>query len=331
MNETISVIIPAYNSEKTLEACVNSVRKQTYPNLEIIIVDDCSEDSTLVICNKLANIDDRIKVIKHTTNQGVSESRNTGLNSATGKYIAFVDSDDTVELDMYRLMLESLTESNADICICQLKLVDHPGDNPRSIVDNSYEGTYDNSYDMIRILYNSTSSTYKDFMIQAVFNKLYRREILGQDRFIGTYSEDCHINNRIFAKMCKVCIVKFELYNYFYTYNVGSLSHKATIEQRLFFLDIFINRYQLYDDKKIKIETMKRYCSLYTLFLNEKDAFSMIGRGYYEHKYKEYINALRHTMCWKKISKKNKTKWLLAYINPTIFHYILLIRKKILY
>lgn len=101
-------------------------------------------------------------MIRHITNQGVSVSRNTGLNNATGEYIAFVDSDDTVELDMYRRMFNSLVERKADVCICQLRLIDHPGAKPRSIVDNSYEGIYDNSYDMIRMLYNEAPSVYKD-------------------------------------------------------------------------------------------------------------------------------------------------------------------------
>ena len=90
--QTISIIIPVYNSEKYLETCLNSIIAQTYKQLEIICVDDDSTDDSLVILEKYAAIDDRIKVI-HKKNEGVSIARNTGLDNANGDFVLFVDSD----------------------------------------------------------------------------------------------------------------------------------------------------------------------------------------------------------------------------------------------
>ena len=95
MNELVSVIIPAYNISSYLIYSVDCVRKQTYHNLEIILVDDGSSDNTLSQCQRLANKDTRIKVI-HQPNGGVSSARNTGLDAAQGEYIIFVDGDDIV-------------------------------------------------------------------------------------------------------------------------------------------------------------------------------------------------------------------------------------------
>ena len=89
----ISVIIPVYNTEKYLKRCVDSVREQTYGNLEIILVDDGSPDGCPQMCDIFAAEDDRIKVI-HKENAGVAAARNAGLDAAGGEYLAFVDSDD---------------------------------------------------------------------------------------------------------------------------------------------------------------------------------------------------------------------------------------------
>ncbi|MGN0437488.1 MAG: glycosyltransferase family 2 protein [Lachnospiraceae bacterium] len=93
MNEKLSVIIPVYNVEKYLERCVQSIREQTYRNLEIILINDGSSDGSADVCDRLAEIDSRILVI-HKKNGGVSSARNEGLKICTGDYVTFCDSDD---------------------------------------------------------------------------------------------------------------------------------------------------------------------------------------------------------------------------------------------
>lgn len=97
-NELVSVIIPIYDVENYLRQCVDSVIKQTYSNLEIILVDDGSPDRCPVICDKYAESDSRIKVI-HKKNGGLSDARNAGLSIAQGEYVYFLDSDDYIELE----------------------------------------------------------------------------------------------------------------------------------------------------------------------------------------------------------------------------------------
>lgn len=115
--DLISIVVPVYNAENTLERCVNSICKQTYDNIEIILVNDGSADNSLKICNKLAQKDKRIRVISQS-NAGVSAARNLGIEAAQGAYIGFVDSDDWIDSDMYSSMYKSMQENNAELVLC---------------------------------------------------------------------------------------------------------------------------------------------------------------------------------------------------------------------
>lgn len=117
----ISVIVPVYNAEAHLNECVRTIQNQTYTNLEIILINDGSPDRSGEICNELAKKDKRIKVI-HKSNGGAASARNAGLDSAKGEFVAFVDSDDTIEANMYECLYTRISEANADICICGLKV-----------------------------------------------------------------------------------------------------------------------------------------------------------------------------------------------------------------
>ena len=117
MSNLISVIVPAYNVAPWLRQCLNSIISQSYNNLEIIVIDDGSTDSTPQIIDEYAKKDSRIVAI-HQENLGLVAVRNKGIKLATGDYIAFVDADDTIDLDMYRRLLENALKYNADISHC---------------------------------------------------------------------------------------------------------------------------------------------------------------------------------------------------------------------
>ena len=102
----VSIIVPVYNIKVYLLECVESLRKQTYSNIEIILVDDGSSDGSDIMCDELGEKDSHIHVI-HQTNGGLSKARNTGLESAQGKYVGFVDSDDWLEPDMVEIMVNA--------------------------------------------------------------------------------------------------------------------------------------------------------------------------------------------------------------------------------
>lgn len=115
--DLISIIVPVYNVEEYIRKCVESICLQTYKNLEIILVNDGSKDSSGVICDELSKKDSRIQVI-HKQNEGVAVARNTGIKIAKGKYIGFVDGDDLCEINMYEKLYLALNSEKADIAFC---------------------------------------------------------------------------------------------------------------------------------------------------------------------------------------------------------------------
>ena len=118
---TVSIIVPVYNREKVIVRCLQSLQAQTYRYLEIIVVDDGSQDQSAEICMTMAANDSRIKVIKQT-NGGVSSARNRGIKEAAGKYLMFLDSDDVYEADTVDSMMEYAAENT--LCICGMRRID---------------------------------------------------------------------------------------------------------------------------------------------------------------------------------------------------------------
>ena len=125
----ISIIVPVYNVSRYLKQCIDSLLKQTYENIEILLIDDGSTDDSGKICDNFAEIDSRIRVI-HQRNQGVSVARNEGLRQASGSWIMFVDSDDWVEQEICKTLLDRALKCNCDICGCDL-LKEIEGQNPQ--------------------------------------------------------------------------------------------------------------------------------------------------------------------------------------------------------
>ena len=122
MTPKISVIIPIYNAENYVGRCIESVQAQTYNNWQMILVDDGSKDKSLEICQKYADVDDRISVI-HQENAGPGIARNTGIAKASGNYVVFIDSDDYIEKDYFQL----LAKHNEDVVFINVRNVDKDG------------------------------------------------------------------------------------------------------------------------------------------------------------------------------------------------------------
>ena len=119
-NEIVSIIVPAYNAERTINRCIDSILKQSYSNLEIIIINDGSKDSTEEKCMKYIK-NKKIKYIR-INNSGVSNARNIGIENSTGTYIMFVDSDDYIEKNMVERLYDNINE-NVDLVICSKNLI----------------------------------------------------------------------------------------------------------------------------------------------------------------------------------------------------------------
>ena len=117
--ELISVIIPIYNVENYLKKCLDSICSNTYHNLEIILVDDGSKDQSGKICDEYCKYDKRCRVY-HRKNHGVSATRNFGLQCATGKYVAFIDSDDYIEKNYFSSLSKTIEASNSELAVCRI-------------------------------------------------------------------------------------------------------------------------------------------------------------------------------------------------------------------
>ncbi|MBR2555553.1 MAG: glycosyltransferase family 2 protein [Aeriscardovia sp.] len=118
MQDKVSVIVPAYNVGKYIERCVDSLEQQTYQNVEIVIVDDCSSDDTWDICQKLSNKEDNIILIRHNVNQGQEITREDGIAVSTGKWIMFLDADDTYTTDGIELVMKLAEKYDPDWVLC---------------------------------------------------------------------------------------------------------------------------------------------------------------------------------------------------------------------
>lgn len=119
----ISIIVPVYKVEAFLDRCVESLVSQTLGDIEIILIDDMSPDNSPQMCDAWACKDNRIKVVHKTQNEGLGFARNSGLDVATGQYVAFADSDDFVDLNMYESMYNIAVEKSADLVVCGLKYI----------------------------------------------------------------------------------------------------------------------------------------------------------------------------------------------------------------
>lgn len=187
----ISIIIPAYNAEDNLDRCVESILTQSYSDLEIIIVNDGSTDSTSKICDELNRKDARIKVI-HQQNHGQSHARNEALKIATGDVITFVDSDDWIVKDLYEHLVQLMHEHDCDVVDFQLVTVEEPTfelkDSREQYQIEKVEGRNEILFDYL----------YKGQTQKApftVWRKLYKKELFSNVRFIeGMINEDIVIN-----------------------------------------------------------------------------------------------------------------------------------------
>ncbi|MDB4734244.1 glycosyltransferase [Akkermansiaceae bacterium] len=213
----ISVIIPVYNAAPYIERCLRSVVKQTYRNLEIIVVNDGSTDGTDEILDQFAGTDDRIVVI-HKKNTGVSDTRNKGLDFASGDYIGFVDGDDEVYPDMFEFLLGNALKYNADISHCGFELV-----NPDQTIAINGTGEI-----VIQNRKESIASLLQGKLFEpSNCNKLFKREVLGG----VSYASDVRINEDLLFNVesfnqCN-CAIYEDVVKYRYMYNPSSVARSG--------------------------------------------------------------------------------------------------------
>ena len=180
LNPKISVIIPVYNVEKFLRKCLNSVRFQTYSNLEIICIDDGSTDRSFEILQEFASQDNRFVVIKQK-NRGAGAARNRGIKLATGDYITFVDSDDWILLDLYETFVKKLEKSEVDIYMFNVEgYVKGRNDIARPMVF-FHEGDWNIPSDGLCDIYDCKRPLSSNF---SVYNRICKAELIKKNKRI---------------------------------------------------------------------------------------------------------------------------------------------------
>ncbi len=224
MSKKISVIVPAYNVEKYIGKCVRSIIRQTYKNIEIIIVDDGSTDKTGKICDELAKIDERIIVI-HQENQGLSQARNNGIKAATGEIISLVDGDDIVCRDFLQDMIVAMHD-DVDIVIGGYKTI---GDHNNTLhVAHCNEGLMAGKEATIKLL------TQQEDVFVIAWNKLYKKSLFAEYDIwypAGKIHEDNLTTYKLLSKARKVAIV--DTADYLYVKRAGSITCKSKKEQQV--------------------------------------------------------------------------------------------------
>ncbi|RZF61676.1 glycosyltransferase family 2 protein [Sphingobacterium corticibacterium] len=193
----VSVIVPIYNVEQYLEVCVESLRRQTYANLEIILVNDGSPDGCGAMCDRHQQLDDRIVVV-HKSNGGLSDARNAGLDICTGEFIAFVDSDDVVHCRYVELLLNHISQSDMVYCGYS-SFEDDININPCAEIPTE-EVTYHTQADAYGILTDPANT-----LLVVSWNKLYKRCLWDGLRFKkGVLHEDEFIIHHLVCKVQKI-------------------------------------------------------------------------------------------------------------------------------
>lgn len=240
--ELISVIVPIYKVEKYLDKCIQSIVDQTYQNLEIILVDDGSPDQCPFMCDEWAKKDSRIKVI-HQKNGGLSSARNTGMGVAKGSYIAFVDSDDYIALDMYERLYSAIKSEAADLAICSCDMVT---ENDLSIVgDSPFKNEVFSGKTGLEKLIQQGGWYY----VIAV-NKLYLRNIIEEIRFpIGKIHEDEFFVHNVFWRCTKIVSIEEALYKY--VQREGSITSSQNAVRGLDAVEAFCDRVLFYKENGV--------------------------------------------------------------------------------
>lgn len=225
----ISVIIPVYNVDKYIKSTIKSLIKQTYKNIEIIIINDNSTDSTLEICNMYAKLDSRIKVFNQPYNCGAARARNRGLSIAKGKYIFFMDSDDYIDLNMLENLFNKAEEEEVDLIICGYYFETIKQLNDKTKVLSKFSKSFKSKkYNNKEELMEDYIKLWDNAMLYNIWNKLYKKDIIDKNNILFKdllISEDIEFNKE-YIKICNKVYIDERCYYHYIREREGSITTK---------------------------------------------------------------------------------------------------------
>lgn len=237
----VSIVVPVYNTEPYLRECLDSLVNQTIADIEIIVVDDGSPDSSPAIMDDYANRDPRIKVVRQE-NGGLPAARNAGIAIARGRYVGFVDSDDSVTPTMFHTLVHAAEQSGADVTMCDYARVSSEGISPKT--SGIREGTYDRAQIVREILPTIIMDDRLDGPhVLSVWRCLYRREFLAANGISfdarAKYSEDYLFSLAVMLRARSFVYVK-NRHEYLYRHNAESISQ--TVKQDSWQRYLYLNQ-----------------------------------------------------------------------------------------
>lgn len=307
----ISIIVPVYNVEDYIERCVDSIMGQTYSNLEIILIDDGSKDRSGEKCDYFAKKDKRIKVI-HKKNEGQSVARNVGIETATGDFLGFVDSDDFLDKKMYETLMKMHKETGCELCACRLyeRFVNgQKVENPVNSLATSKKVDFKDSW----------KDDIGNCLNDSLCNKIFARRIFKDLKFPeGQIYEDSIVFNKIYSEIGEVAVTDYV--GYYYCVNPNSTTRKEQVERNYKEIDVIKEREIIfcnkgYDElvKKLQSRIFRRALYLYYVAYKSNDSrYKMFLKGDIE----EYYFKLKGT---KYIRGKLLLLYLLFKINPKLY------------
>lgn len=238
-DDLISVIIPVYNKSEKIRRCLDSVLNQTYGNLEVIVVDDCSTDDSFEICKEYQNMDSRIRLFRNERNMGVSEARNYGLSVMTGNYVGFVDADDYIDSKMYEELMLNIKNYDMDFVQCGY----YKNDKEKITSNIHMQNIFPKAGLFNVYLKNSMVS-------DVVWDKLYRRDIIDGIHFDPNCqkNEDKKFVFQVVKRCDKVGFIGDIYYHYYYM-SSGSLTEKFDVERDYSLIE------HIHDVEKYGLET----------------------------------------------------------------------------
>ncbi len=313
-NELISLIIPAYNMDRYIARCVESVIAQTYSNWELIIVNDGSTDNTQNIARKYTSDDRRIKLYNNK-NQGVCKTRNYGISVASGEWFGFIDADDWLEPTFLEILYKNAVENNCSISAC--RFINDYGDGVIG-ADERVNNV---------ALFRSSNECIHNFICDGmsmegmVWNKIYRTELYREYRFDSSIrvNEDCKYTFELMSQCENACLTSAKLYHYYLRRDSASRGRpkKIELDNAMVFLDLL--------DKTKHIDDVELKCKLKAEYVNI--IMKMLTNVKYAYDNDQLKNVRERLICWRDdvwpiINSNTKKYYDLAIYYPKIMNTI---------
>ncbi len=319
----ISIIIPVYNVENYLKSCLESVVHQTYQNLEIVIVDDGSTDTSASICTQYQRNYDNIKLIKQK-NSGLSSARNTGIHHSSGEYIAFIDADDVVNRDYVNTLFHALITTNADLSI--VATLPFRRSQPKRHKTKS------------NILVMSPREAISNILLEKGFTvsacaKLYHRKLFSNIKFpTGKLYEDNATTYKLFLECNKIAFSPSA--QYYYRMRPGSITKSKFTPQKLDYIDLvdqsckeIATHYPSLEHACLIRQINARLSVLYQILDSKPTKLSQsVKKDIFK-----FLKNNRIVLSYKESNLKLKIEAFLASYCPAIFHFTMKTYKTIKY